>query len=263
MSPHDDVLARASSAASTPVQIVSPPVTRMPGPVAASPPPAPVQRVHVVPDYDFNLGSCALPELPMRALPTVVNPASDPTGRRDGTSAGGPVQAPASAATGAGTADLAENRAKLGRPTTLDAGKQREICLLLSAGCSREEAARYIGCGRATIFRAARRDPAFAHALEQAEVNRQYSQLQNVRRAAGQSWRAAAWLLERFDPNRFDRNRSARYTSEDVATVTAGVCKLLIQAKVDPENRDHARRYMDDLVDDLNSRGAIERWLKR
>jgi hypothetical protein len=160
------------------------------------------------------------------------------------------------------TGKLPDTPAKLGRPAALDAAKQREICLLISAGCSREEAARYMGCGRATIFRAARRDPAFAHALEQAEISRQYSQLQNVRRAAGHSWRAAAWLLERFNPNRFDRARGARYTSDQVAAVASRVCEWLITSEVEPSQHDSARKYASELIDELDSPGAIERCLK-
>lgn len=83
-----------------------------------------------------------------------------------------------------------------GRPTVLDEVKQREICALLSAGCSVQHAAEYVGCSARTIRRCADRDDAFRERLRRAEAGIRLSALETVRRAAATHWRAAAWLLE-------------------------------------------------------------------
>ena len=92
-----------------------------------------------------------------------------------------------------------------GRPRALNEVKQREICALVSAGCSLREAARYVRCGRATIQRELTRNPDFRRQIDEAAVAAQISPLKAMQKAAGTHWRAAAWLLERTKPERYAR----------------------------------------------------------
>jgi len=95
--------------------------------------------------------------------------------------------------------------AKRGNQPVLDAIKKREIIAILSVGCSRGTAARYVGCSRSTIQRSAERDPDFAEGLRQAEERLELTQLKNIAAAARkpQYWRAAAWMLERTRPQQY------------------------------------------------------------
>jgi hypothetical protein len=93
----------------------------------------------------------------------------------------------------------------VGRPRVLDEYKRREVCALVSAGCGIEGAARYVGCNTRTIRREALRNPDFHEQLRNAELACELEPLRAMKRAAATHWRAAAWLLERTQPNRFAR----------------------------------------------------------
>jgi hypothetical protein len=84
-----------------------------------------------------------------------------------------------------------------GRPRALDEIKRREVCALVSAGCSLRRAARYVGCAHTTITREARDNPEFGDRLRDAEIQAQLHPLRALRKAAATHWRAAAWWLER------------------------------------------------------------------
>ena len=94
---------------------------------------------------------------------------------------------------------------KRGRPPVLDSGKKREILAMLTVGCSRRTAARYVGCAAATIQNTAERDPQFAEQLHHADHLAEIEYLKNIRKAAKkeQGLRAAAWALERLNPEDF------------------------------------------------------------
>jgi hypothetical protein len=87
----------------------------------------------------------------------------------------------------------------------LDEIKKREILAILTVGCSRRTAARYVGCAADTIVNTAQRDPAFAEQLARAEHNAEIGYIKNIQKAAKkeQYWRAAAWALERRNPEDF------------------------------------------------------------
>jgi IS30 family transposase len=92
-----------------------------------------------------------------------------------------------------------------GRPRLLDEIKQHEVCALVTMGCSLNHAARYVGCVPSTIRREARRNPKFNEQLRRASFSAAVTPLQAVREASKKYWRAAAWLLERIDPERFGK----------------------------------------------------------
>ena len=91
--------------------------------------------------------------------------------------------------------------AKLGRPPVLDEIKQREILAILSVGCSRRTAAKYVGCAPSTIQNTAERDEKFAEKLDRGENQAVVTHMTNINKAAkkAQYWRAAAWALERLN----------------------------------------------------------------
>jgi hypothetical protein len=95
--------------------------------------------------------------------------------------------------------------AKPGRPFALDDVKRGEVCALVTAGCSLEWAANFVGCSPNTIRREARRNVEFGERLRQASLDAQLHSLSAMRQAADKHWRAAAWMLERQIPKRTRR----------------------------------------------------------
>lgn len=140
-----------------------------------------------------------------------------------------------------------------GRPRALDDVKRREVCALISAGCTFEAAARFIGCNAVTIRREAARNREFRNDLRKAELTAQALPLQAMRKAASSNWRAAAWLLERTQPQAFGLRRPWHCSAEDVEQATEIIYDV-VQEEV--TNRDDLRRIwerIDALCDHLKS----------
>jgi len=112
----------------------------------------------------------------------------------------------------------------------LDEIKQREILAILSVGCSRRTAARYVGCAHSTIQRTAHRDPEFAAKLRQAENRQEFSYLGNIQQAARkpQYWRAAAWFLERVFPEKYARRGPDVITVDQIRQVLAQFAQIIV-----------------------------------
>src|SRR4051794_21125414 len=101
-----------------------------------------------------------------------------------------------------------------GRPRALDETKCREVCALISAGCGIIGAARYVGCAASTIRREARRNRGFNEKLRRAHLAAELTPLNALRQAAQRYWRAAAWLLERADAQRYGK-QDVRFVKPD------------------------------------------------
>jgi IS30 family transposase len=105
----------------------------------------------------------------------------------------------------------------------LDAAKRERIIALVANGSSRRIAARLVGCSPSTITRTAARDAVFADALARAEEAVEVDSLRAIRRAAqtDRYWRAAAWLLERRNPEDYARRGPRLYSAAQVADMFA------------------------------------------
>jgi hypothetical protein len=77
---------------------------------------------------------------------------------------------------------------------------------LMKQGHSVADAARILQCHRSTIYKEAKRDPAFAEALRQSKrAAAARGPLQTIQHAAADNWKAAAWWLERVEPEKYGR----------------------------------------------------------
>lgn len=115
-----------------------------------------------------------------------------------------------------------------GRPRALDDSKCREICAIVSAGGDLCAAARYVGCDVVTIRRETMRNHGFFAELRRAELESQLTPMKTVQKAAATHWRAAAWYLERTQPNRFLRQAPGRFTLEQLQeALEKTVCPIL------------------------------------
>lgn len=106
--------------------------------------------------------------------------------------------------------------AKPGRPRSLDETKRREICAVVTAGAGLRQAAQYVGCSASTVHREAQRDRDFRERLRRATATAQLAPLQSMRQAAQSHWRAAAWMLERSNPEQFGRNKTNSFGAKEL-----------------------------------------------
>ena len=109
--------------------------------------------------------------------------------------------------------------------------KQREILALLSVGCSRRTAARYVNCIQKAIDELAQTNPDFAEKLRRAEANLEIESIKNMFNAAKQekNWRASAWLLERKSPQEFLKKKPDVIPAGLLDTLLNRIVTLLIE----------------------------------
>jgi len=140
--------------------------------------------------------------------------------------------------------------AKRGRRPVLDEIKRREIIAIVSVGCSRRTAARYVGCATSTIRNTAERNPAFAAQLEHAENQPELTQLKNITAAAKkpQYWRAAAWVLERLYPRRYAARGPDVITREQITRLLDGFARIVAEEVLVDRFRKNIIKRLDRLA---------------
>ncbi len=137
-----------------------------------------------------------------------------------------------------------------GRPPVLDEQKRRIIIALLANGSSRRMAAHYVRCSPATLVRTMDRDPDFAAAVAQAEESTEIDALRRIRNASRNEryWRAAAWLLERRNPQEFAQRPPRAFTDEQIVR--------LFRLAVDPFVEKMSDKDFDEMMERLEARMA-------
>jgi hypothetical protein len=114
---------------------------------------------------------------------------------------------------------------------------------MISVGCTIQAAARYVGCSRNTIRREAARNPQFGELLRCAEAQARIRPVRTLQEAAGHDWRAAAWLLERSQPEEYARTAANVVRLETVHDLMARCLELINQEFADsPESQIACRR---------------------
>jgi hypothetical protein len=91
-----------------------------------------------------------------------------------------------------------------GRRRTLDRSKKFQLCELVARGATVRQAAATLCVSVRTVQRETQRDAQFDQELREAHAMTP-DPLQIMQTAARTHWRAAAWLLERSDPERYGR----------------------------------------------------------
>lgn len=137
-----------------------------------------------------------------------------------------------------------------GRPPVLDHVKKREILAILTVGCSRRTAARYVGCAAATIQNTADRDPEFAAQLHHANHAAEIEYAKSIKKAAKkeQYWRAAAWALERLNPEDYAKRSPGKLTPEEVRTLLTRLTEILLDEVPVARRRKQMLKRFDRLL---------------
>jgi hypothetical protein len=143
----------------------------------------------------------------------------------------------------------------------LDDKKRRQIIALLANGSSRRMAARFVGCAASTITRTAMREPEFAQQLITAEQNADIDALRALRAAASKDryWRAAAWLLERRNPEEFARRPLHLFTADRIAQMMAQIAEVL-DKDLPEENYQRVMAKITQLVEQCREESQALQW---
>lgn len=145
----------------------------------------------------------------------------------------------------------------MGAPTKLTADTQQEFLAALRTGCTRKDAARYVGVHPDTVYtwlkRGAEPDAEdtyreFHRLVYRAERTVKIRALGFIQQAQETDWKAAAWWLERKHPDEFGRRDRLRVDA--TAQITAS---LTVQDELEATLADPASR---ELLDQLAIRGA-------
>jgi hypothetical protein len=139
---------------------------------------------------------------------------------------------------------------KCGRPPVLDEIKKREIAAIVSMGCSRRTAARYVGCSPSTIQNTADRDETFAEKLERARSQAVVTHVKNINSAAkkAQYWRAAAWALERLCPEDYAAPHADTLNSDQVFKLLAYLSRVVVEELPVGEYRKKIMKRLDEMI---------------
>ena len=148
--------------------------------------------------------------------------------------------------------------AKCGRRPVLDEIKRREILAILAVGCSRRVAAEYVDCSPATIQNTAARDPRFAEALLHAERQAEIGYQRSIQKAASQEkyWRAAAWALERKNPQDYARRPPDALANEKVKESLAEIAAIIQEELTVAAYRKRILKRIGQVTSSLAVRGG-------
>jgi hypothetical protein len=120
---------------------------------------------------------------------------------------------------------------------------KEQLCLLLSLGLSRRQAAAYLDISHTTIANLAERDPDFARGLERAEDLKVAEALVFVAAESRRNWRAAAWIIDHAPKLRAPKTPEERAAAQALRLEQIkhkSECRVLEETL--SEERDEARK---------------------
>ena len=125
------------------------------------------------------------------------------------------------------------------RKRILDEKQKDAVIAIITVGCTRYTAARYVGCQPADITREIGRNREFAQQVAKAEEAAEVFYLQQIKAAAKkeQYWRAAAWVLERRNPNRYAARGAHTITFDQLTQLITQIAEIVGGEIKDAETR--------------------------
>jgi hypothetical protein len=150
----------------------------------------------------------------------------------------------------------------LGRPREFKFKMREELVNYVASGESVERAAKIVGVSLRTVQREAKHNEEFHHDLELAKQSAPSDLKHQMMEAARTHWRAAAWLLEREDPERFGK-RPANSCSP---AMLRDACDFLIEKALEatpPEHHEAVYRRMRTAADQMHEVIMPDRSIER
>jgi hypothetical protein len=141
-----------------------------------------------------------------------------------------------------------------GRPRDFTPELQFQFLELVAKGSTVAQAAWGVGVSLRTVQREAKANDGFHHELELAQQASPVHPEQLLREAARTHWRAAAWMLERSDPERFGKRPPTSCSPEKLQTLVAHLIELTLEATPSDQRRavyQHVRAGADKALEAL------------
>jgi hypothetical protein len=129
-----------------------------------------------------------------------------------------------------------------GRRRLLDPEKKVELCEHVAKGASVEDAAETVCVSLRTVQRERRLDEDFDHEL-QLSLRQAPDPLKMMQHAARAHWRAAAWLLERTDPEQYAKRPKSSISPAQFHAGLEFVMEAAL-AGIPPELHEQVYEYM-------------------
>jgi hypothetical protein len=135
---------------------------------------------------------------------------------------------------------------------TLDESQREVVIAIVSTGGALESAAKYVNSTVDVIRRTIEKYSDFRQRVRRAEATLEIANLRSIQTEAQEDFRAAAWLLERLVPERFDLKHPSRVTTAQVADLMAAISELIAEEVPAPEDRQRILARMQALTDELD-----------
>jgi hypothetical protein len=132
----------------------------------------------------------------------------------------------------------------------LTAAEKKSILAIITVGCSRETAARYVNCSVWKIREQMKSDSNFAAQMAKAAQESELYFIQKIRSAAEkeQYWRAAAWALERRYPNRYAVKNGKKIPQEQVVNILNKLAAVVVNEVSGKEEQQRLLKRIKMLV---------------
>jgi hypothetical protein len=117
-----------------------------------------------------------------------------------------------------------------GRPRELTRPKRDELLNRIGQGATLAQAAKIVGVSLRTVQREAKTDDEFHHDLALAQDDAPVDPERQLNRAARAHWRAAAWMLERSDPDRYGKRPAKSCSHEKLRDMITYLIELALEA---------------------------------
>ena len=136
---------------------------------------------------------------------------------------------------------------------TLTSEERRDVLAILSLGCDEKLAAAYVGRPVECLAATARRYKGFGQDLERAKTKAHVDLIANIRDASRNErfWRAAAWALERLDPQRYGPERLK--PTADVSRyrpMVESLVEILLEEIPEPDRRKAILKRLNRFLED-------------
>ncbi|MDO4570330.1 MAG: hypothetical protein Q4D38_08105 [Planctomycetia bacterium] len=130
-----------------------------------------------------------------------------------------------------------------------------EILAILSVGCSRQTAARYVGCTPALIRKTAKEDAIFADGIRKAQDQAEILSMRCIAAAAKQDkyWKAAAWILERRNPEEFRLRGPGTFTPKQLKFIITQLSEIIVEEVKIPIYRKRLLERIDEFCKEYST----------